>query len=260
MRVAVVQLRCQPGQVAANVTAMVDACRHAAAAGAELVLFPEMSDTGYHMPTILQTASPWDRGPCVELAATAQREQIAVVAGLSERVGDDVYNSTAVFGPDGALVAKYRKVHLITAEPVCEHHSLQAGNAFTLCQIGPFRVGLMTCYDIRFPEMARQLTLAGADVLLVPSAFPLVRLEHWKTILHCRAIENQVYVLAANRVGTDHGLIFCGYSCVIDPYGVLLTSASEIDDALLLSDITPERIAAVRQRMRVLQDRRPELY
>lgn len=260
MRMAVVQFRAIVGDVAANVRGMQAACERAAAAGAEAILFPEMSDTGYHMPAILQTASAWDVGPVPLLQATAKALRLAVVAGLSERAGSDVFNATAVIAPDGHIVAKYRKVHLITAEPVCEHHSLQAGTTFTHCSVGPFTAGLMTCYDIRFPEMARKLTLGGATLLLVPSAFPLVRLEHWKTILRCRAIENQVYVVAANRVGTDHGLTFCGFSCVYDPYGTLLASASEIDDAMLLAEITPERVVEVRTRMRVLQDRQPDLY
>jgi omega-amidase len=260
MRVASAQFRSQPGNVSANVAAMVRLVRQAAEQGCESILFPEMSDTGYHMPTILETASAWDVGPMLALSEAAKQYKLHVVAGLSEREGDDVYNTTAVISPQGTLLAKYRKVHLITAEPVCEHHSLKPGNSFTLCDIGPLRCGLMTCYDIRFPEMARKLTLSGAEVLIIPSAFPLIRLEHWKTILRCRAIENQVYVIAANRVGTDHGLSFCGNSCLIDPYGTILASASEIDDALLIGEVTKERVIEVRQRMKVLQDRQPELY
>jgi omega-amidase len=260
MKVAISQLRCVSGDVAKNLLSMHRDIEAASAAGCGLILFPEMSDTGYHMPTILETASPWDRGPVVELASAAKRYGMHIIAGVSERDGADIFNSTAVIDPQGHIAAKYRKVHLITAEPVCEHHFLKPGDTFTLCRVGEFQVGVLTCYDIRFPEMARKLTLQGADVLIIPSAFPLIRCKHWKTITSCRAIENQVYVLAANRVGTDHGLSFCGNSRLLDPYGTILTSASEIDETLLFGEITSSRISEVRGRMKVFQDRRENLY
>jgi len=118
----------------------------------------------------------------------------------------------------------------------------------------------MTCYDIRFPEMARRLALSGADLLVVPAAWPMVRLEHWKTILACRAIENQVYVAAVNRVGQDNSLQFCGASRLLDPYGIVLGSASEIDETLFTGEVSKARISDIRDRLKIYQDRREDLY
>ena len=183
MRIGLAQIRCRPGDVAFNMRTVVDQVRTAAARGCDVVVLPEMCDTGYHMPTIVRTASTWDGGPYREAAAVAAESRITVVVGLSERIGADIYNTALVLGPDGELVAKYRKTHLITAEPVCEQNTIRPGDALVLCDIAGFRAGLMTCYDIRFPELARKLTLAGAEILIVPAAFPAARIMHWNCAL-----------------------------------------------------------------------------
>jgi omega-amidase len=198
--------------------------------------------------------------PFAETREDVKESAIAVVVGLSERVGEDIYNTVAVIGADGGLVDKYRKTHLITAQPVCEQNYLRPGDSLTVCDIAGFRAGLMTCYDIRFPELARKLTLAGAEILIVPAAFPRIRIDHWKTINACRAIENQVYVAAVNRVGEDEGLSFGGASRLIDPFGVILVEATESDETLLVGDVSRERLTELRGQLQVFADRRPEIY
>ena len=166
----------------------------------------------------------------------------------------------AAIGASGQLIAKYRKTHQITAQPVCEQNFLRPGDALTLCDIAGFRTGLMTCYDIRFPELARKLTLAGAEILIVPAAFPRIRIDHWKTLSACRAIENQVYFAAVNRTGVDEGLEFGGASRLVDPFGAILAEATETDEALLVGEVSRERLTELRGRLQVFADRRPELY
>ena len=260
MKVALAQFRARPGDVAWNTQTIVSQVRAAVARECNVVVFPEMSDTGYDMPTILQTASAWDRGAYSEVAAAAAEGRVTVVVGLSERVGGDVYNTVAVLGPTGELIAKYRKTHLITAEPICEHNYLRRGDSLTLCELAGFRAGLLTCYDIRFPELARKLTLAGAEILIVPAAWPLVRIHHWEVLTTCRAIENQVYIAAVNRVGDDNGLTFGGTSRLLDPFGTVLAVASETEETLLIGEVSRDRLAEVRGRLKVFADRRPELY
>lgn len=260
MKIALAQIRAYPGELSRNAQTLVKSIERATAAGAHLVVFPEMSDTGYHMPTIVETAGTWTGGVYAEVAGAAAANQIHVIAGLSERVGKDIFNSLAVIGPDGKLLSLYRKTHLITAAPVFEHHYIKPGDRISRCEIEGFQVGLMTCYDIRFPELARRLCLSGAEVLIVPAAFPLIRQKHWEILASARAIENQVYLAAVNRVGEDKGLTFCGSSRLLDPYGDVLGSASEIDEALIVGEISKERLFQVRDRMRVFQDRREELY
>ena len=260
MRIGLAQIRCRPGDIAFNTQTIVQQVRAAAERGCDVVALPEMSDTGYHMPTIVRTASSWDHGPFPEIEAIAAETRTTVVVGLSERVEGDIYNTVAVIGPDGGLVAKYRKTHLITAQPVCEQNYLRPGDSITLCDIAGFRTGLMTCYDIRFPELARKLTLAGAEILIVPAAFPRIRIDHWKTLSAGRAIENQVYFAAVNRAGTDEGLEFGGASRLVDPFGAILAEATETDETLLVGEISRERLTELRGRLQVFEDRRPELY
>jgi len=260
LRIGLAQIDCTPGDVSANIQKMVAYTREAAQKKCDLVVFPEMSDTGYHMPIIMQTASAWSDKPFQTLANTARENKIAIVAGLSEREGNEVYNTVAVIGSSGELVAKYRKIHLITAEPICEHQYLKAGDSPTLFTLNDFKIGLMICYDVRFPELARKLTLAGAELIIVPAAFPLLRIGHWKIINQCRSIENQVYYAGANRTGDDMGTRFGGCSTLHDPVGTILTSASESEETLLIGEISKTKIADTRDKLKVLQDRKPELY
>ncbi len=260
MNISLAPMACESGEVARNVAAMARSIRAAADRGCDAVVFPEMCDTGYHMPTIARTASAWDAGPIVELSGFARENRIAVIVGLSEREGSTIYNSTAAIGPDGALLARYRKIHLFTGPPVCEDTHLAAGRSLVTFELGGFRVGLMTCYDVRFPEQARALALAGAEVLFVPAAFPLARIDHWRTLTAARAIENQVFVAAVNRIGTDHGLTFGGNSRLLDPAGVAIASSDESEPGLLVGKLDRARLDEVRAGLQVFRDRRPDVY
>lgn len=260
MKIAAAQLNVSPGETDTNTGKMLQYLEKASASGADVIVFPEMSDTGYDMPTILKTAQPWDRGPVSALRAAAKRNAIAVIAGVSERTSDGVYNGTAVIDKDGELIGSYRKTHLITAEPMLEHHFLKAGDRLGRGDILGHKIGLMTCYDIRFPEVARTLSIEGAEILFIPSAFPLVRLPHWTSLLSARAIENQVFVVACNRVGHDAGVTFCGTSTILDPYGTVVASASDIHESLIIGELNFEMLSIVRSQIKVHQDRRPSLY
>ncbi len=261
MRVGIAQIDCEVGDLDLNTKNMVEYVEEAAGRGCSVIVFPEMSDTGYLMPVIVERGASWESGPIVQLREAARRNGIHVIAGLSEREGNSVFNAIASISPEGDLKARYRKTHLITAEPMFEHHHLGTGEDLILSEVGGITCGFMTCYDVRFPEVSRCLTLAGAEVIFLPSAFPLLRLSHWKTLTEARAIENQLFVVAANRIGTDGpGLTFCGASRVIDPYGTILTSASEIEEKLLIADLDISKVVETRMRMQVLKDRRPELY
>ncbi|HEV3157970.1 MAG TPA: nitrilase-related carbon-nitrogen hydrolase, partial [Candidatus Baltobacteraceae bacterium] len=193
MKIAAVQINVTPGDITKNVEKLTRYIDEASNSGNDLVIFPEMSDVGYDMPIIVKTASSWDDegSPVRILQQKALRRNINIVAGVSERVKEDVYNALVVINRQGRIVSKYRKTHLITAEPMLEHHHLKAGDKLVTCKIDDVEVGLMTCYDIRFPEVARSLSISGAKLLLVPAAFPLVRLPHWTALNIARAIENQ---------------------------------------------------------------------
>jgi omega-amidase len=258
MKVALAQIVCEVGNVAANCNTLRRVAKQASGEGCDAVVFPEMSDTGYDMKAIVEKASTWKAGPLQLLQELASQLGIWIVCGLSEREEGDVYNAVAVVNRNGQLAARYRKTHLFT--PIGEQRFLKRGDSLTVATIEGMEWGVMTCYDLRFPEMARSLALKGAEVIVVPSAFPFPRINHWCTLLASRAIENQLYVVGANRSGVDGDLWFCGSSRVIDPYGVLVASASEVGEQLLFAEIRKGRVSEVRGSMAVFEDRRRELY
>ena len=138
-----------------------------------------------------------------------------------------IYNSQVVIDSAGAIVAKYRKTHLFAPAPIEEDKCCAPGHELVSVALGPFKVGLTICYDLRFPEIYRALAVDhGANVFIISSAWPFPRVEHLRVLATARAIENQSYVVLANRVGRDDGVPFCGSSAVIDPSGVVMAAAS----------------------------------
>ncbi len=261
MKVAAAQIACALGDFDANLRKIRDFAAVARKSGVELIVFPEMSDTGYSMPVIQKHAREWKNGAVVDLQTIAKENSIAIVAGISDRDGDSVFNAQALIDSYGEVLAKYRKMHLVTAAPLDERVCLSPGNEFVTCKIGSFSVGLSICYDLRFPEMARTLVVKhGANVIVNSSAWPVVRAEHLRILAVARAVENQSYLIIANRVGTDDGVTFCGGSLIVDPSGKTLASASPDREELIEAEISADVIAQVRNLVRVFDHRRPELY
>jgi omega-amidase len=253
-------MRCTLGDVPANCAQIAALAADASRHGCDALVLPEMCDTGYEMGVIQKTAAPWP-GPAHDaVQKAAANNRIHIVAGLSEREGGDIFNSLAVFGTSGNLLSKYRKTHLFPVSPVCEDKNLKAGDSVSLVTIGPLRCGLMICYDLRFPELARTLTLQGAEVLIVCAAWPFPRVSHWITLAHARAIENQCYVMAVNHVGTDGTSTYCGSSRIVDPYGVVAAAGAEDLPSLIVGEVNPGLIKTVRERMPVLKHRREDVY
>jgi omega-amidase len=261
MKIAAAQISCVLGDFTANLSKVRDFAVLAKKSGAELIVFPEMVDTGYSMPVIQKHAKKWSDGPVRGLQEIAKETFIAIVAGISDRDGASIFNSQVLVNGQGEVVAKYRKTHLVTAAPLDERVCLSPGNEFVSCKVGKFTVGLSICYDLRFPEMARTLVVErGANVIVNSSAWPVVRAEHLRILALARAVENQSYFTIANRVGTDDGVTFCGSSLIIDPSGAILAAASPDREELIEAEISEQVIADVRTRVTVFAHRRPELY
>ncbi len=261
MKIAAAQISCLPGDLNGNLAKVREFAAFAKQSGTELVVFPEMVDTGYSMPAIQKHAKPWVDGAVGELQKVARELSLAIVCGISEREGDSIYNAQVVLDAAGEIAAKYRKTHLVTADPLDEPSCLTPGNQFVNCRIDPFNLGLSICYDLRFPEMCRTLALKhGTNAFVTSSAWPLVRVEHLRILALARAIENQSYLVLANRVGTDDGVTFCGTSAIIDPYGAIIAAASADREELLQAEISPEVVNSVRSRMEVFAHRRKDLY
>jgi len=261
VKVAAAQISCALGDFDANLCKIRDFASRAKKSGANLVVFPEMSDTGYSMPVIQKHAKPWKDGAVNELQKIARENSITIVAGLSEREGDSIFNSQVLVDSKGELLAKYRKTHLVTAAPLDERVCFSPGNEFVTSKLGDFNVGLSICYDLRFPEMARALVVKhGANVIVNSSAWPVVRAEHLRILAVARAVENQSYFIVANRVGTDDGVMFCGGSLIVDPSGKILAAGSPDREELIEAEISDEVIDEVRNRVPAFAHRRPELY
>ena len=261
MKIAAAQISCALGDVEANLRKIRDFSARAKEGGAELVVFPEVADTGYAMPVIEACATPWTEGAVPELQKIAKDLSIAIICGVSEREGASIYNSQVFIDANGNVVGSYRKTHLFTGTPIGEDECFLPGNELKSFPFGGFRLGLSVCYDLRFPEVYRTLAIEeGANVFILSSAWPFPRIEHFRTLVTARAIENQSYMISSNRVGTDEGVTCCGSSAIIDPYGVTLASASTDREELVLAEISEEAITSVRNKMAVFAQRRPDVY
>ncbi len=261
MKIAVAQISCSLGDPDANLSKVGDFSRRAKDIGAELIVFPEMTDTGYAMPVIQKHAAHWKTGFVPGLQEIAAEHSIAIVSGVSERDGSSIYNSQVIVDAKGDIIAKYRKTHLYAVAPVAEQTCFAAGDSFTSFVLGDLRYGFSICYDLRFPELYRKLvTEQNVDAFIISSAWPFPRVEHFRVLAQARAIENQSYVVASNRVGKDDNLWFCGSSAIIDPRGVVIAAASADREELIQADVSQELVASVRNRVESLAHRREDLY
>jgi deaminated glutathione amidase len=258
MRVALVQFTASLDK-SANLESLDRLIRGVASAGPDLIVCPEasMHDFGKPGTRLGPVAEPLD-GPFVSgVAALAKEQRAMVVAGMFEACDTDpdrAYNTLVALQPDGSLAGSYRKLHLYDAFGYHESERLAAGDGDPLVvPFGGHRLGLLTCYDLRFPELTRSLATSGADVLVVPAAWlrgPLKE-DHWATLLRARAIENTCYVAAADQCGHAYS----ARSMLVDPMGVVVTSLGE-QVGVCLGDIDPDRIAAVRRRNPTLEHTR----
>lgn len=261
MKVAAAQINCASGEIGANIKKVREFAARAKKDGAALVVFPEMSDTGYLADAIKKSATGWNEGAVPRLEDIAAEFGINLVCGVSEREDDRIYNTQVLIDAAGNIRTKYRKTHLIVASPFNEKDIFTAGDAFASHKIDNFNFGLTICYDLRFPEIFRKLAIEQkTDVFLNSSAWPAVRAEHLRTLALARAIENQSYLILANRVGKDGGVLLGGSSAIIDPYGVIIAAASVDREEIIYADIAKEVVDLTRERMRVFEHRRADLY
>lgn len=257
MRVALVQMDIALGRPDENRARVAERVR-AAAEGADLVMLPEMWSTGYALPDLLDRLADRDGEPSGPFLSALARECGVWLAGSVPNQRDGrVYNHATLYGPDGGLVATYDKAHLVPM--MDEHRYLAPGGQVTVAEIGGVRAGLAICYDLRFPELFRTMALAGAELMLIPAQWPAQRLHHWRILLQARAIENQCFVIACNRVGRDAANAFPGHSMVIDPWGTVIAEGGEGEE-ILRTEIDPGQVAEIRSRIPVFRDRRPDLY
>ncbi|MFF8939817.1 carbon-nitrogen hydrolase family protein [Streptomyces paradoxus] len=258
MRTALLQSSGRPGSTAENLKVLDEAAGRAAAAGAGLLVTPEMFLTGYAIgDAIGRLAEPAD-GDCADaVAEIATHHGLAIVYAYPERDGDAVFNSAQLISADGTRLANYRKTHLFGCFE--RDHFTPGDQPVVQAEIDGLRVGILICYDVEFPENVRAHALAGTDLLVVPTAqmhpFQFVA----ESMIPVRAFENQMYVAYVNRAGREGEFEFVGLSTLAGPDGIARTRAGRGAD-LVLADVDPAFLAASREANPYLLDRRPGLY
>jgi predicted amidohydrolase len=270
--VAAVQLSSQ-ADVAANLERAGALVRDAAARGAEIVVLPEnfafLGGGEDERRAIAESLDADDDGKLLGpigrwLADTARSSEVWLLGGgMPERSADPArpYNTCAVLAPDGRLAARYRKIHLFDVDLAERAYRESAASSpgsepVTIAAAG-LGVGLSICYDLRFPELYRALTAAGAEVLVVPAAFTVTTgKDHWHVLLRARAIEAQAYVVAAAQWGKHPGgRQTYGKSCIVDPWGEIIAHASE-GEGVITAAVDREYLSRVRATLPSLQHRR----
>lgn len=246
------------GDVAANLATVAAMTAEAARRGSDVVVFPELWSTGYDLENAARYATPLDSGMFAETAVLAQKHQIHILGSCLSLLGEGQFGNTAVlFAPDGRILADYSKTHLFRL--MQEEQYLTAGDKLALVETDWGKWGLAICYDLRFPELFRRYALAGANLVFLPSEWPHPRLAHWRTLLRARAIENQMFMAACNRVGETDGTRFFGHSTIVDPWGEIVLELGE-GEMLGTAVLDMSLVDTVRTKIPVFADRRADLY
>ncbi|MCC6899723.1 MAG: carbon-nitrogen hydrolase family protein [Polyangiaceae bacterium] len=266
LRIAAVQLQSQD-DVSANLERCRQWVREAGRRGAKVVLLPE--NFAFMGPesdkrALAEKLGAADAPIQSALASMARESGVVLIAGGFPEASADFerpFNTLATFGPDGALLARYHKIHLFDVRlpdgtEISESVATTAGREPTVIEVEGFKLGLSICYDLRFPELYRALADRGAEVLLVPAAFTLLTgKDHWHVLLRARAIEAQCFVVAAAQWGTHpKGRTTSGHSLVADPWGTVIAEASD-GPGVVVADLDPQVLERVRTNLPSLRHR-----
>jgi predicted amidohydrolase len=251
------QMHIHLGQPEANFERVRAWTVEAARRGSGLVVFPELWSTGYDLENWPRYAAAPGEGLSARLSALAREQRIAIGGSVLEARDGKAYNTFTLFDAEGAPAGSYSKVHLFRL--MDEEKWLAPGERLELVETEWGLTGLGICYDLRFPELFRHYALRGARLMLVPAEWPSRRAAHWSALLRARAIENQMFVVGCNRVGESKGEHFGGGSAVIDPWGETVLEAGSAE-TLLTAEIDLALVDAVRARIPVFEDRRPDVY
>ncbi|MDH2390994.1 MULTISPECIES: carbon-nitrogen family hydrolase [Streptomyces] len=249
-------------QIAVNPEESVDSRRQRVASlvreqsDVDLVILPELWPVGaFSYQAFAEEAEPLD-GPTHEAMAKAASDTgVWLHAGsIVERAADGVlYNTSLVYSPAGERVTAYRKIHRFGFDQG-EATLMGAGTTPRTVALPELTLGLATCYDLRFPELFRQLTDAGAQGFVVPAGWPARRRGHWTLLARARAVENQAYVLACSTTGTHAGVEQAGHSLVVDPWGEVLAEAGTAEEVLTV-ELDAAKVTATREQFPALKDR-----
>jgi predicted amidohydrolase len=259
MRLAAYQMVATPGDVPRNLAAIIDAAERAKAAGAGLLVAPELATTGYGLgDDLLRLAEAKDGAQAEQLSTAAGRIGIAIVAGFAERAGNRVYNAALLVTPEGGRHV-YRKCQLYGDY---EKRLFKPGPvAPAVFDVGGVNLGMLICFDVEFPELVRCLSLAGAGIIAVPTALPDDPVFQMipDRMISVRAFENQIPIVYVNHAGADPAFSFAGRSVICLPDGSEAARAPRTGEALIFADYEPANFAASREANCYLRELRTDL-
>ena len=244
-----------------NIRRMEKKIRAAAKKKLDLIVLPELWTSGYSVEIFhnIQKFAQTESGASVSMLKKLAKEYGVYIAGGSmvEQRGDRCYNTCFLIDREGNVAGRYSKIHLYSA--MDEDMALTSGEEMPVFQTDFGKIAIMTCYDIRFVEQSRTYALKGAQAIVVVSNWAKPKLNHWRVMLQARAIENQLAVVACNRVGQAAGCVYFGHSMIIDPWGEIIGEAGEGEE-ILKGVIEGDRLQAVRQIIPMYKDRKTHCY
>ncbi|MCJ7739144.1 MAG: carbon-nitrogen hydrolase family protein [Anaerolineae bacterium] len=258
--VATVQMQPEMAKMEDNLTKMSDIMtRVATEQPVDLIVFPELITTGYEMGPRFPEVAQRIPGPTVNLIARRADELgVHVAFGMvsKDKVESIVYNTAVLIGPDGDLVGSYNKVHLRGEEQI----AFRAGYKLPVFETGLGLIGVMVGWDLAFPEVARSMVLDGAELLVVCANWEEPNSEEWRVYIQSRALENSVFVVAANRVGEEPSYTFFGQSAIVGPRGKIYASVDGPDEGYAVAQLDVDLVRRQREETQILQCRQPAAY
>ncbi len=259
LKAALIQIDIAFGDPEANRNKVEHYFQEACKQETDVVVLPELWTTGYDLTRLDDIADRDAKSSITFISALAKQYQVNVVAGsVAKQADEGVTNTMLVVDRNGALVKEYSKAHLFRL--MNEEKYLNEGNTDGLFELDNQKCAGVICYDIRFPEWIRTHMLSDSKLLFVVAEWPKPRIDHWRALLISRAIENQCYVMACNRVGADPNNEFGGHSIIIDPWGKIIAEANDQEECILRGEADLAEVDTIREKMTIYEDRRPELY
>jgi len=255
-RAAALQFPIDMGAVERNADRAFALLREAAKRGAALCVLPEMWSTGFSYDN-LRALCGTTPGLLHDLRRFAADRRIVIAGSLPERSGRAVYNTLYVIDSTGAITGEYRKTHLFS--PSGEHLHFRRGTAASVAHTSVGTIGPQICYDIRFPELSRKYFFEGATLFCVSAQWPAVRKTHWDLLTVARAVENQLFVVASNAVGSSGEFRYSGGSAILSPWGERLAQGGE-EEGLVIAKIDPAGVDEARRRIPCAKDRNERAY
>ncbi|WP_214659130.1 carbon-nitrogen family hydrolase [Candidatus Formimonas warabiya] len=255
VKVALIQFNIVSGDLDHNLTTVTEQIEIAAQGHADLILLPELWNCGYdllHLPHLAQGL----QGPTVStIRELAKKYKLFIFAGsIAEKKDGVYYNTTVAIDQKGSIVGKYRKIHLFSLG-FEEDKFFSGGEDWGLVETPWGLAGMIICYDLRFPELMRNLALRGARFIVVPAQWPESKVDQWITFCKARALENQVYLFGTNCTGTDLEIPYPGKSLIVSPWGDVIKEGTS-NQEVVLADIDMDEVDKAREALPALFERR----